>query len=61
MTPHYTRRGISGFDVYEGRPCMALRVPEADGLWCIAEDGDMELFLELEHAAGVLFGDVENR
>ena len=61
IDPQYSRRGIIGFDVYKGRSCMALPVSEAHGLWCINEDGAIELVLKQEHPVGVLLGGLKEQ
>ena len=46
-------RGFSawGFDVYRGQPCIVLR----SGLWCMNDDGSIDLNLSQESSIGVLF------
>lgn len=41
----------SGFGVYRGRPCMVLR----SGLWCMNDDGRIDLNLSQKSSIGVLF------
>ena len=42
-----------GFDVYRGQPCMALR----SGLWCMNDDGRIDLKLPQQRSIGVLFAE----
>ena len=45
----------AGFDVYKGQPCMTQRVKDNHGLWCMNDDGSMELKIPQEKVIGVLF------
>ena len=45
-----------GMDVYQGRPCLAEAQGEDRGLWCMNEDGTLELQISEKAAMGVLFG-----
>ena len=50
--------GLSADDihVYRGRPCLAEAQGENRGLWCMNEDGELELQIPEKVAVGVLFG-----
>ena len=47
---------VHGMGLLEGRPCLAHKRPEDSGLWCLNDDGVMELKVPAGHAVGVLFG-----
>ena len=45
-----------GLDVYRGQTCLAEAQGEDIGLWCMNDDGTLELRIPQEEATGVLFG-----
>lgn len=44
-----------GMDVHQGRACLAEAQGEDRGLWCMNEDGELELQIPEKVAVGVLF------
>ena len=50
------RLSADGLDVYRGRPCLAEAQGEDRGLWCMNEDGTLELQIPEKVAVGILFG-----
>lgn len=50
------RLSADGLDVYRGRPCLAEAQGEDRGLWCMNENGTLELQTPEKVAMGILFG-----
>ncbi len=53
--PTPTMPHAPGMGVYRDRPCLAGRDKNSSGLWCLNEDGSLELKVPQEYAIGVAF------
>ncbi len=53
--PTPTMPHAPGMGVYRDRPCLAGRDKNSSGLWCLNEDGSLELKVHQENAIGVAF------
>ena len=53
--PTPTMPHAPGMGVYRDRPCLAGRDKNSSGLWCLNEDGNLELKVHQENAIGVAF------
>ena len=55
FVPTPTMSSAPGMGVYRGRPCLARQGKKSGGLWCLNEDGNLELKVHQEYSIGVAF------
>ena len=53
--PTSTMHSASGMGVYRDQPCLVRRSKAFGGLWCLNEDGRLELKVPQEYSIGVAF------